>query len=155
MTGRLPFRGKTKQMIRERIITGPLKWPRADEHPHSATTPAKDFTYRMLKKNPNERLGSRDYSDLKTHPFFDRFNWQMLSQKTQLCDIPSIAEIMSGDADKRSDGGDDDTRVHLQIEQMTDVSVDTQKPLLCFASTSFKKLITRVRRLLPILFYLN
>ncbi|KAL1439066.1 hypothetical protein MTO96_047526 [Rhipicephalus appendiculatus] len=102
MTGRVPFRGKSKQLLRERIITSPLKWPRADEHPHSATTPAKDMTYRMLKKNPVERLASRNYSDLKTHPFFDQFNWKMLFLKTELCDIPSIAELMNSDAEKKT-----------------------------------------------------
>ncbi|XP_065289961.1 microtubule-associated serine/threonine-protein kinase 3-like isoform X3 [Dermacentor albipictus] len=146
MTGRVPFRGKTKQLLRERIITSPLKWPRADEHPHSATTPAKDMTYRLLKKSPVERLGSRNYSDLKTHPFFDKFNWQVLYNKTNLCDIASIAEIMSNDAEKdRKSGDPEDKRKHQQIEEMTDVSAESQKPLLCYASPSFKKLMIKVK----------
>ncbi|XP_050049503.2 uncharacterized protein [Dermacentor andersoni] len=146
MTGRVPFRGKSKQLLRERIITSPLKWPRADEHPHSATTPAKDMTYRMLKKNPVERLGSRSYSDLKTHPFFDQFNWQVLFNKTDLCEIPSIAELMNSDAAKDSKTVDpDDKRKHQQIDEMTDVSADSQKPLLCYASPSFKKLMLKVK----------
>ncbi|KAL1420816.1 hypothetical protein MTO96_023672 [Rhipicephalus appendiculatus] len=146
MTGRVPFRGKSKQLLRERIITSPLKWPRADEHPHSATTPAKDMTYRLLKKNPVERLGSRNYSDLKTHPFFDQFDWKMLFLKTELCDIPSIAELMNSDAEKERKTGDpDDKRKHQQMEEMTDVSPESQKPLLCYASPSFKKLMLKVK----------
>ncbi|KAH7983820.1 hypothetical protein HPB52_014595 [Rhipicephalus sanguineus] len=97
MTGRVPFRGKSKQLLRERIISSPLKWPRPEDHPNSATTPGKDMTYRMLKKNPVDRLGSKNYSDLKTHPFFDQFNWQMLYKK-ELCNIPSIAEILHNGA---------------------------------------------------------
>ncbi|XP_065289955.1 microtubule-associated serine/threonine-protein kinase 3-like isoform X3 [Dermacentor albipictus] len=146
MTGRVPFRGKSKQLLRERIITSPLKWPRADEHPHSATTPAKDMTYRLLKKSAAERLGSRDYSDLKTHPFFDKFNWQVLYSKTNLCDIASIAEIMNNDAEKdRTSGDPEDKRKHQQVEEMTDVSAESQKPLLCYASPSFKKLMIKVK----------
>ncbi|XP_054932634.2 uncharacterized protein [Dermacentor andersoni] len=146
MTGRVPFRGKSKQLLRERIITSPLKWPRADDHPHSATTPAKDLTYRLLKKNPVERLGSRNYSDLRTHPFFDKFNWQVLYGKTNLCDIASIAEIMNSDAEKdRKSGDPEDKRKHQQIEEMTDVNAETQKPLLCYASPSFKKLMIKVK----------
>ncbi|KAH9375142.1 hypothetical protein HPB48_018725 [Haemaphysalis longicornis] len=145
MTGRVPFRGKTKQLLRERIITAPLKWPRAVEHPHSANVPAKDMTYRMLKKNPLERLGSRSYSDLKTHPFFDNFNWKMLYEKRELCDIPSIKDIMNNDAEKDLKSGDpEDKRKHLQIEEMTDVTAESQKPLLCYAAPSFKKLMTKV-----------
>ncbi|KAH9375143.1 hypothetical protein HPB48_018724 [Haemaphysalis longicornis] len=144
MTGRVPFRGKSKQMLRERIITAPLKWPRPDEHPNSANTPAKDITYRMLKKNPVERLGSRTYSDLKTHPFFDHFNWKMLYQKKDLCEIASIKEILNSDAEKDGKAGEpSDKRKHQKIEEMNDVSAESQKPLLCYASSSFKKLMTK------------
>ncbi|XP_077551429.1 microtubule-associated serine/threonine-protein kinase 3-like [Haemaphysalis longicornis] len=146
MTGRVPFRGKTKQVLRERIIAAPLRWPRADEHPHSATTPAKDMTYRMLKKNPVERLGSRSYIDLKTHPFFARFDWQTLHKGSDLCDIPSIKELMHSDNEKGHKTGDpEDKRKHQTIETMTDVSAESQKPLLCYASPSFKKLMLKVK----------
>ncbi|KAH9367290.1 hypothetical protein HPB48_022468 [Haemaphysalis longicornis] len=142
MTGRVPFRGKSKQMLRERIIKAPLKWPRAGERPHSANTPAKDMTYRMLKKNPVERLGSRCYSDLKTHPFFDEFDWKMLFNSTNLCVIRSIKEIMDADAEKDRKAGDpEDKRKHQLIEEMVDISPESQKPLLCYAAPSFKKLM--------------
>nr|XP_050035564.2 serine/threonine-protein kinase Sgk2-like [Dermacentor andersoni] len=145
-TGRVPFRGKSKQLLRERIIASPLKWPRPEDHPNSATTPSKDLAYRMLKKNPMERLGSRNYIDLKTHLFFDQFNWQRLYSKTELCNIPSITEIMNSDAEKdRKTGDPEDKRKHQQIEEMTDVSAESQKPLLCYASSSFKKLMLKVK----------
>ncbi|KAH6937531.1 hypothetical protein HPB50_001331 [Hyalomma asiaticum] len=140
-TGRVPFRGKTKQALRERIITAPLKFPRSEDHPHSATAPAKDLIYRMLKKNPVERLGSRNYSDLKTHPFFDQFNWQKLYDRTDLCEISSIAELLKADADKGNEPDPDDQRRHLTIDEMTDIAFESQKPLLCYASGSFKKLM--------------
>ncbi|XP_077565133.1 uncharacterized protein LOC144180736 [Haemaphysalis longicornis] len=146
MTGRVPFRGKSKQMLRERIIKAPLKWPRAGERPHSANTPAKDMTYRMLKKNPVERLGSRCYSDLKTHPFFDEFDWKMLFNSTNLCVIRSIKEIMDADAEKDRKAGDpEDKRKHQLIEEMVDISPESQKPLLCYAAPSFKKLMLEVK----------
>ncbi|KAH7984965.1 hypothetical protein HPB49_026667 [Dermacentor silvarum] len=145
-TGRVPFRGKTKQALRERIITSPLKFPRMEDHPHSATAPAKDMMYRMLKKNPVERLGSRNYSDLKTHPFFERFNWQMLYNRTNLCEISSIAEILKADEEKGNAPDPDDQRRHLTIDEMTDIAFETQRPLLCYASGSFKKLMNTVRQ---------
>ncbi|XP_064464466.1 microtubule-associated serine/threonine-protein kinase 3-like [Ornithodoros turicata] len=147
MTGRVPFRGKTKQTLRNNIVSSPLKWPRRDEHPHSATTPAKDMAYRMLKKNPVQRLGSKSYSDLKTHQFFDGFDWNQLYRRNDLCDIPSIQELMKEDADRdlTINPDSDDKREHQQIEEMTDISGDSQKPLLCFVSPSFKKLMTMVK----------
>ncbi|KAH9373620.1 hypothetical protein HPB48_014783 [Haemaphysalis longicornis] len=142
MTGRVPFRGKTKQQLKARIIGSPLKWPRYDTHPHSATPTAKDMTFYLLKKNPIERLGSRCYGDLKTHPFFDHFNWQMLYTRTNLCDISGIQELLDADRLKGSGPDPDDTRQHLQMQDMTDVGFESQKPLLCYASRSFKKLMT-------------
>ncbi|KAL1444536.1 hypothetical protein MTO96_029776 [Rhipicephalus appendiculatus] len=144
-TGRVPFRGKTKQALRERIITAPLKFPRSEDHPHSATAPAKDMIYRLLKKNPVERLGSRNYSDLKTHPFFEQFDWQMLPNRTDLCDISSIAELLKEDAEKGNAPDPDDQRRHLTINGMTDIPFETQKPLFCYASGSFKKLMNAIR----------
>ncbi|KAL3173273.1 hypothetical protein MRX96_012400 [Rhipicephalus microplus] len=145
ITGRVPFRGKSKQLLRERIISSALKWPRPEDHPNSATTPGKDMTYRMLKKNPADRLGSKNYLDLKTHPFFEQFNWQMLYQK-ELLNLPSILEIMHSDAEKGITTGDpEDKRKHQQIDEMTDLSAESQKPLLCYASPSFKKLMLKVR----------
>ncbi|XP_029846308.2 microtubule-associated serine/threonine-protein kinase 3-like [Ixodes scapularis] len=94
MTGRVPFRGKTKKMLRDRIIASPLKWPKVGEHPHSASSQAKDMVYLLLKKNPVERLGSKQYRDLRTHPFFDDFDWTRLHSTGNLCNIPAIYELM-------------------------------------------------------------
>ncbi|KAM7304737.1 uncharacterized protein ISCGN_014637 [Ixodes scapularis] len=146
LTGRVPFRGKNREMIRERIITAPLKWPRAEEHPHSATVPAKDMTYRMLRKNPVERLGSSSYNDLKAHPFFDRFNWKLLYTQTQLCDIPSIAKILKSKQNEKEDDGEKKRSHHQQIDDMTDIEAEAQKPLLCYASASFRKLMSSVKQ---------
>ncbi|CAN7993086.1 unnamed protein product, partial [Ixodes hexagonus] len=96
MTGRVPFRGRTKQLLRDRIIGAPLKWPKTEEHPHSATPEAKDIVFKLLRKNPIERLGSRHYQDLKNHPFFGGFNWKALGTSKFLCEIPAIAEAMGG-----------------------------------------------------------
>ncbi|KAK8784211.1 hypothetical protein V5799_009423 [Amblyomma americanum] len=96
MTGRVPFRGRTKQLLRDRIIGAPLKWPKTEEHPHSATPEAKDMVFKLLRKNPIERLASRHYQDLKNHPFFSGFNWKALSANKFLCDITAIAEAMGG-----------------------------------------------------------
>ncbi|KAH7971440.1 hypothetical protein HPB49_024149 [Dermacentor silvarum] len=85
MTGKVPFRGKTKQMLRERIITAPLN---------------------------------------------------ALTQ-----------EVQEEDKKKASDnaGDDDDERRHQQIDDMTDILPEMQKPLLCYASKSFRKLMLALK----------
>ncbi|XP_065309623.1 uncharacterized protein [Dermacentor albipictus] len=94
MTGRVPFRGPTKKLLRDRIIASPLKWPKFGEHPHSANSTAKDMVYLLLKKNPVERLGSRQYRRIKSHFFFDDFDWNRLRSSNDLCDVPTIYELM-------------------------------------------------------------
>ncbi|XP_075735523.1 uncharacterized protein LOC142776195 [Rhipicephalus microplus] len=80
------------------VFAAPLKWPKTEEHPHSATPEAKDMVFKLLRKNPIERLASRHYQDLKNHPFFSGFNWKVLSANKIVCEIPAIAEAMGGAA---------------------------------------------------------
>lgn len=63
------------------------------------------MVFKLLRKNPIERLGSRHYQDLKGHPFFGGFNWNSLSASKFICDIPAIAEVMGAAA--ASGFGDD------------------------------------------------
>ncbi|KAK8784213.1 hypothetical protein V5799_009422, partial [Amblyomma americanum] len=95
MTGRVPFRGKTKKLLRDRIIASPLKWPKVSEHPHSATTTAKDMVYLLLKKNPVERLGSKQYRDIKSGAFQYSCRLPVLAQRaTEVLDT----SLNNGDA---------------------------------------------------------
>nr|XP_037273038.1 uncharacterized protein LOC119164944 [Rhipicephalus microplus] len=150
MTGRVPFRGETKQELTDKIINQPLKWPKVEEHPHSATPEAKDMVFKFLKKNPVERLGSTTYAEIRDHPFYAGFNWKKLVfQKGDLCDIPAIGECMVKKADP---GGG---KPHLTIsatsntlkrklvkpEEMVDIDPTSQSSLYTFASPSFKKMI--------------
>ncbi|KAH7944197.1 hypothetical protein HPB52_016993 [Rhipicephalus sanguineus] len=144
ITGRVPFRGKNRQAVRDRIIAAPLRFPRAEDREHSATTPAKDMTFRMLRKNAVDRLGSRTYAELKTHPFFDRFNWKRLHRDRHLCDIPNVGSPANGTKKAAESATIPARRRNLKLVDMRDVSADGQRPLLCFSSGSFKKLILAV-----------
>ncbi|KAH6945537.1 hypothetical protein HPB50_008913 [Hyalomma asiaticum] len=153
MTGRVPFRGRTKQLLRDRIIGAPLKWPKTEEHPHSATPEAKDMVFKLLRKNPIERLASRHYQDLKNHPFFSGFNWKALSANKYLCEISAIAEAMGGGLGTLTAGEDGAAgattntkkRKLQKIEEMIDMEPDLQKPLYTYASASFKKLVLTLK----------
>ncbi|KAM7304250.1 putative serine/threonine protein kinase [Ixodes scapularis] len=158
MTGRVPFRGETKELLRDKIINSPLKWPKVEEHPHSATPEAKDMVFKMLKKNPVERLGSVHYSEIRGHPFFDNFNWKRLATTKELCNIPAIAECMGGvtqkegqpppkPASKLTVGATSNTlkRKLQKVEDMIDVEPSTQRPLYTYSAPSFKKMINTAR----------
>lgn len=155
MTGRVPFRGETKEELRDKIINSPLKWPKVEEHPHSATPEAKDMVFKMLQKNPVERLGSVTYADIRGHPFYANFNWKRLATEKELCNIPAIAEIMSGKNPPKEGekphltvGATSNTlkRKLLKMEDMVDVEASTQRPLYTYSSPSFKKMINFAKK---------
>lgn len=155
MTGRVPFRGETKAELTDKIINQPLKWPKVEEHPHSATPEAKDMVFKLLKKNPAERLGSATYADIRGHPFYANFNWKRLSTDVNLCDIPAIAEIMSGGV-KPKDGEQPHLTIGatsktlkrklLKMEEMVDIEASTQRPLYTYSSPSFKKMVNFAKK---------
>ncbi|KAL1438808.1 hypothetical protein MTO96_047734 [Rhipicephalus appendiculatus] len=153
MTGRVPFRGETKEELTDRIINQPLKWPKVEEHPNSATPEAKDMVFRLLKKNPAERLGSATYAELKGHNFFKNFNWKRLSSTKDLCNIPAIGECMTrkkepGRPDRLTVSATSNTRKRklLKVEEMVDVDPQTQKPLYTYSSPSFKRMINFAKK---------
>ncbi|KAH6921983.1 hypothetical protein HPB50_007238 [Hyalomma asiaticum] len=148
MTGRVPFRGETKEELTDKIINQPLKWPKVEEHPHSATPEAKDMVFKMLRKNPVERLGSTTYAEIRGHPFFSGFNWKRLSSTNHLCDIPAIGDCMTrkkdaGKPERLTVSATSNTRKRklLRVQDMVDVEGRTQRPLYTYASPSFKKMI--------------
>ncbi|XP_070395914.1 microtubule-associated serine/threonine-protein kinase 3-like [Dermacentor albipictus] len=153
MTGRVPFRGETKGELMDKITNQPLRWPKVEEHPHSATPEAKDMVFKMLKKNPVERLGSTTYAEIKEHPFFAGFNWKRLSSAKDICNIPAIGDCMTrkkgdGKPERLTVSATSNTRKRklLKVEDMVDVEAQTQRPLYTFSSPSFKKMINFAKK---------
>ncbi|XP_077551466.1 uncharacterized protein LOC144165224 [Haemaphysalis longicornis] len=158
MTGRVPFRGKTKKVLRDRIIAAPLKWPKVAEHPHSANMAAKDMVYLLLKKNPVERLGSKQYRDIKSHSFFDDFDWDHLRSTSSLCNVPAIYELMHTEPDRASPpdersslnlspGATTSTKKRklLKMDELTDMDKGLHRPLFTYASSGYRKLASMVQ----------
>ncbi|XP_077527922.1 uncharacterized protein LOC144139460 [Haemaphysalis longicornis] len=153
MTGRVPFRGKNKSELKDKIVNAPLTWPKEKEHPHSASPEAKDIVFKMLKKDPIDRLGSVSYVEIRNHPFFGNFNWRKLATTNNLCNIPAIAEIMARKSKKLSlTTGKPDLTIEassktlhkktlLKVEDMVDVDASSQRPLYTFSSASFKNMM--------------
>nr|AML77998.1 putative LOV domain-containing protein [Eschscholzia californica] len=73
--GYTPFRGKTRQKTFANILHKDLKFP--------GSTPAsfsvKQLMYRLLHRDPKNRLGSREgANEIKQHPFFRGVNWALV-----------------------------------------------------------------------------
>ncbi|KAI8004745.1 Inositol-pentakisphosphate 2-kinase IPK1 [Camellia lanceoleosa] len=83
--GYTPFRGKTRQKTFANILHKDLKFPGAI----SVSLSAKQLMYRLLHKDPKNRLGSREgANEIKRHPFFKGLLDRLLEvQKLDIFDI--------------------------------------------------------------------
>lgn len=65
--------------------------------PQSFSAPAKDLLKKLLKKNPEKRIGSTtDSAELKAHEFFADINWEKVLNKEILPPIPALKPCISG-----------------------------------------------------------
>nr|AML78619.1 putative LOV domain-containing protein [Dryas octopetala] len=73
--GYTPFRGKTRQKTFANILHKDLKFPGSI----SASLQAKQLMYRLLHRDPKNRLGSQEgANEIKRHPFFRGVNWALV-----------------------------------------------------------------------------
>nr|AML79466.1 putative LOV domain-containing protein [Hamamelis virginiana] len=73
--GYTPFRGKTRQKTFANVLHKDLKFPRSI----SVSLHAKQLMYRLLHRDPKNRLGSHEGAyEIKRHPFFKGVNWALV-----------------------------------------------------------------------------
>nr|AML78076.1 putative LOV domain-containing protein [Begonia sp. BC-2016] len=73
--GYTPFRGKTRQKTFANILQKDIKFPRSIQ----VSLSCKQLMYRLLHRDPKNRLGSKEgSSEIKRHPFFRDINWALI-----------------------------------------------------------------------------
>ncbi|KAJ8551815.1 hypothetical protein K7X08_028258 [Anisodus acutangulus] len=73
--GYTPFRGKTRQKTFTNILHKDLKFPGSIP----GSLQAKQLMYRLLHRDPKNRLGAREgANEIKQHPFFRGVNWALI-----------------------------------------------------------------------------
>nr|AML77331.1 putative LOV domain-containing protein [Flaveria trinervia] len=93
--GYTPFRGKTRQRTFANVLHKDLKFPGSI----SVSLPAKQLIYRLLHRDPKNRLGSREgASEVKRHHFFKGINWALVR-----CQNPPKLEtpVFGADVDEK------------------------------------------------------
>ena len=115
MVGMLPFECENLTKLYRLIVQAPLKfWKQVPKV-------AKDFVERLLRKNPEERLGCGPLGEQEifSHPFFNDVNWEKIQNRSEVMEfIPdgywknfeSFASSSSNDDLEHlfNDDGDDD-----------------------------------------------
>ena len=70
------------QKMYDLIKTKPVFFPDPKKHGIAMTTECKDFIEKCLKKNPEERLGSKtDLAEIISHPWFTNIDTKALLAK--------------------------------------------------------------------------
>nr|AML79553.1 putative LOV domain-containing protein [Annona muricata] len=87
--GYTPFRGKTRQKTFANILHKDLKFPGSI----SVSLHARQLIYRLLHRDPRNRLGSYEgANEVKQHPFFRGVNWALVRcMKPPKLEVPTKA----------------------------------------------------------------
>ena len=100
LTGSPPFGGNNKTKIMDNILKKKLVLP------YYLSPDAKDFLTRLLRKEPNKRLGAKGSADvaiMKRHRFFRKIDWAKLERReleppiTPFITDPALAENFSSE----------------------------------------------------------
>nr|AML77306.1 putative LOV domain-containing protein [Linum hirsutum] len=94
--GYTPFRGKSRQKTFANILHKDLKFPGKIQ----VNLHAKQLMYRLLHRDPKNRLGSREgANEIKRHPFFKSINWALI----RCMDPPKLeAPLFGSDAENEA-----------------------------------------------------
>ncbi|CAH9108861.1 unnamed protein product [Cuscuta epithymum] len=103
--GYTPFRGKTRQKTFANILHKDLKFPGSIQ----VSLPAKQLMYRLLHRDPKNRLGSREgANEIKQHPFFKGVNWALIRcMSPPKLDAPCSQTNGDGNEEKADSGMED------------------------------------------------
>ncbi|CAD8096742.1 unnamed protein product [Paramecium sonneborni] len=80
MLGRRPYNGRTRQEIRDQILTRQIQVKRS-ELPDDWSIDAADFINKLIQRKPINRLGFNGPNEVKSHPWIQNFPWTKLLNK--------------------------------------------------------------------------
>lgn len=77
--GKTPFKGSSNEDTISNVVSQCLKFPQCP----MVSSHARDLIRRLLKKEPENRLGSaKGAAEIKQHPFFEGLNWALIRCET-------------------------------------------------------------------------
>ncbi|KAI3450686.1 hypothetical protein Pfo_007351 [Paulownia fortunei] len=89
--GRTPFKGSSNEDTISNVASQCLKFPQRP----MVSSHARDLIRRLLKKEPENRLGSsKGAAEIKQHPFFEGLNWALIRCETPP-DLPKFFDLVS------------------------------------------------------------
>ena len=80
LMGKKPFKGKDKKSIAEKILYKNIKLTKK-KIPKNFSTDICDFINKLLKRNPEERLGNESIDEIISHPWLEGIDWDIIENK--------------------------------------------------------------------------
>jgi serine/threonine protein kinase len=80
MLGRRPYKGRSRKEIRDQMLKKQARVSR-DEVPEDWSEEAADFINKLIQRKPSDRLGLNGPLEVKSHPWFSDFDWDLLFRK--------------------------------------------------------------------------
>ena len=96
IVGAFPFLGENVKELFSHILEGEVEYPEICEDMWTKET--DDLIKRLLDRNPETRLGAKDISEIKEHPFFRGIDWTSL-RNTHPPYSPEISAISKQNAE--------------------------------------------------------
>ncbi|CAN6357330.1 unnamed protein product [Urochloa humidicola] len=94
--GYTPFRGKTRQRTFANILHKDMRFAASIQ----VSLAARQLMYRLLHRDPANRLGSREGAwEIKQHPFFQGINWALVRAAAPPKLEVQLQETAAADAD--------------------------------------------------------
>ena len=104
MKGYRPYLGRSRKEIKQLILNKQAKIKK-DEIPENWSLNSVDFINKLLIRKADKRLGHNGIVELKTHPWMESIDWELLAQKKIK---PPFVPNHSENYDKKYCEGDDE-----------------------------------------------
>ena len=111
-----PYIGKNRQEIKEKMSKGEVQI-KNNEIPKGWSAEIVDFVNKLLIKNPDNRLGSKGFSELKFHPWLRFYDWKSTYLKKEKAPfIPPKKVICSEEIESLSLNNNENSKKFQKIK---------------------------------------
>src|SRR5690606_27172223 len=129
----------------------PPEWRNVQDFGAPEFAEAVNFINQLLEKNPETRLGSNSYTDIRDHGFFSSINFDNLMISDRFFESRLLEKFLERKKSKEAQEAQlilENTN-YVQFEDIQDMpsdSFDSSQRLYTFLSKQFKEIVHRVKK---------
>ena len=116
MMKKRPYIGKNRQEIKEKMSKEQIQL-KNNEIPKGWSSEFVDFINKLLIKNPENRLGYKGISELKSHPWLRYYDWKMLYLKKEKAPFIPPKKVVCSEENVVENRKDSNAKKFLKTKQ--------------------------------------